>query len=493
MPHYDYDASDLHVIGLLGMAITEYDGAAQDVIALLQHSKDEVRLAAVGACAILSLTDALPLLRENADILTQQTTADEETNNDEDNYLPTEAMSPRRSTRPGKFTPSFGEDLVAQIASEQSDTDESSFISENPDIELTAVQFTRAFLGDSVPFSLMEIVTTQMGEGLIGFLGCCLPMKILQYVGEATSSSFLELGNEIVSLEFLNDLFHWGDFFLVPHFWHRLVAKDLEQVDWLDLTDRQALLASLPLMLVQFYAETNELTPPSDLPNSTEAMQQFSRQLGVENNGEYVVNRVASIVQNLVTALAEKMVAFPFVRSDKPITLQSPEQYLYSNEGVTLSWEMLQERIKEVVHLHYSILTTEQTSDSHIDETDFFSFLLLMLTGEKYILANFNYEGIDLTGTPDSDFFAELKKLGKYLLIYEAVYMWGSVMVRLLQKMYGDTELGSAYWHSWIRRLSALGSVFEDKEVEPEQNGRSQKQNPIASLFEPFDHDTEMC
>lgn len=478
------DNTEKLILSMLGITLTAYDDAAQDVIALLQHSDEEVRLIAVIACAILSLPEALPQLRENAEVLIHQVVAHNVDKDSTDFFfddvffdnVAESSQSDQVSKRLVK------EGLVHSGATQETDDYKIPFVSKDPDSELTNIRFARAVLGDSVPLLLGEELNTQIGEGLIGFLGCSAPIVSVPNPGLI---SYRFLGPMLISLP-SSDRYDLRWLFLTPRLWQQVVSLDLTPVEWLDPLDRQLLLASLPLVQMQFYADANAAKLSRNLPAQEEAMGQFLRQLGVENQKEFAVERFALVVQHLVNDLTKHMAKSPVLHSTisiTPSTLENALKELFApGEENNLSWEIIQDRLRTTTSSIYAFLTADQ-----LPKTLGHQEVYLPLLGED--IADLLVEALGktaLTGRPDVEFFAELKAFGRNTLIYESIYRWGCIMMRLLHKVNNDTVSGSTYLELWVMRLAAIGFEFQDDTDKQNESGRYQKQNPLAFMFEPF-------
>ncbi|MBK7181206.1 MAG: hypothetical protein IPH82_29170 [Chloroflexi bacterium] len=165
---------------------------------------------------------------------------------------------------------------------------------------------------------------------------CCLDTnrQLYHYLGKHLFSTHGQL--------FLpwsgNKDFDW--LFSVPHFWQRLASLDLAQLSWLNLADRNVLLASLPLVLYQFFANSDSDILLINLPQPEEAIDQFCQQLGVENQKEQVMEQLAKTVQHLLTDLVKHLSKSSVVLVDAPVTFSSLEDLFSSNEEGMLLREL---------------------------------------------------------------------------------------------------------------------------------------------------------
>lgn len=454
-----YGLNSEQAIGLTGLVLTHHPADAQDVIHLLQHDEGPVRLAAIAACAALSLSEALPFLKSKAAILSKE-----------------------------------------WMDFESGQSDKRFYEMESVYQELSAVNLTRALLGEEAPFSLFTLIPITYGTGVMGFLGCSLPTfsqakhDSVPTFGRAKhdredTKSLLDLGHEIMLFRYLEDMSFWRGFFTVPHFWHNLVAQDLAPVTWLDEYDKQSLLASIQLMEVQFYEEMPVLTPPPDLPNMNEALREFAQTLSLSEGKEALYEHVISIIERLEKALEVKLLAQTFIESDQPeLPATFQERFADDFEFQTSSWQRMQAYCKEIANAYCHALTSD--SFSFYDREDLIQLaFILVLGGDRFIQEIFqDTPEFVWTDEPDPLFFTELRDFGRYLLIFEAVHLWGVGMVQLLQKAYADDELGVDHLSRWTQQAMGLSTWvhLKNAEDEPGENGRFLKKNPLASVYEPF-------
>ena len=464
----DEEKTEKAFFSMFGIALIAYDGATQDVLSLVQHPIDEVRLTSIATCAALGLANALPKLRENTEILIQQIAANKENSAERSSNYLTDNIANFRQDEPLVIDP-FEGDFRLPTASPKDNASNTLFVSREPDSELIAIQFTRAVLGDSIPFTYGiygEMLYVRIGEGVIGF-------QALSTLSEKRSLSMRLSGSQ---------RFDW--LFSIPHFWQRLVSLDLEQISWLDSSDSQVLLASLPLIQIRVYFETDRISLVT-LPQPEEALDQFCCQLGVENRKEYVTEQIARTVYRLANDLIGHMAKSPIVNSATPTTFLVVEDLFFSsNKKSDLSWELIEEDLRKIAISVYTFLIEDMAPPLPVE---FASLANLLLFGENVVeLLLEDKEKILLTGTPDTDFFTALKEMGWNISIFQSIYEWGYTLIETLQMVYQDSELGSDYLNLWTMRLAAIDPDFQYREDRLNENGRYQKQNPLAFMFEPF-------
>ena len=431
-------------LGLMGIVLTDYKEATQDVIPLLDHEKESTRLAAIATCAALNITEALPALQAKAGHLTKEWVA-YESGQSEKRFYEIEAVYQ----------------------------------------EMAAAHFALALWEEDVTFPLMMVIPTTYGTGVIGLLGCCLPAFGQAEYQRDEAKSFLTLAQEIMHFEFLADLSLWRGFMTVPHFWHRLVAQDLAQVTWLDEQDKQALLASLTLMEVQFYEEIPTLKPPAGLPSMNEAIKQCTKLLGLSEENKALFEHIVLVLERLEQAMEARLRAYSFIKPDqaaRPASFQ--ELFFEEEEEPTATWQFIQAYAQEVANAYFHALTSDSFSFYEQPEQTQLAFLLL-LSGEEIFKELANFVSSD---EPDAAFFAELRNFGRDILIYEAIHLWGICMIQLFPKAYEDEALGIAYLARWGKQVLGLSTWLHVPRIEngSGKNGRFHKENPLGAVFAPF-------
>ena len=431
-------------LGLTGIVLTDYKDAAQDVIPLLEHEKESTRLAAIATCAALNITEALPTLQAKAERLTKAWVT-YESGQDEKLFYEIEAVYR----------------------------------------EMAAAHFALALWEEDVSFPLIMVIPTTYGTGVMGFLGCWLPAFGQTEYQRDEAKSFLNLAQEIMHFEFLANLSLWRGFMTMPHFWHRLVAQDLARVTWLDEHDRQALLASLTLMEVQFYEEMPTLKPPAGLPDMNKAIKKCSKLLGLSEENETLFEHIILVLERLEQTMEARLRAYSFIKPDQAARPASFQELLFEEEEEpTATWQFIQAYVQEVANAYFHALTSDSFSFYEQPEQTQLAFLLL-LSGEEIFKELANFVSSD---EPDAAFFAELRNFGRDILIYEAIHLWGIGMIQLFQKAYEDEGLGIAYSARWSKQVLGLSAWLQLPRIEngSGKNGRFHKENPLGAVFAPF-------
>ena len=262
-------------------------------------------------------------------------------------------------------------------------------------------------------------------------------------------------------------------------------ASFLAQVTWLDEQDKQALLASLTLMEVQFYEEIPTLKPPAGLPSMNEAIKQCTKLLGLSEENKALFEHIVLVLERLEQAMEARLRAYSFIKPDqaaRPASFQ--ELFFEEEEEPTATWQFIQAYAQEVANAYFHALTSDSFSFYEQPEQTQLAFLLL-LSGEEIFKELANFVSSD---EPDAAFFAELRNFGRDILIYEAIHLWGIGMIQLFQKAYEDEALGIAYLARWSKQVLGLSTWLHLPKIEngSGKNGRFHKENPLGAVFAPF-------
>lgn len=442
-----YEMNSQLQMGLTGIVLTGYEEATQDVIPLLDHEKESIRLAAISACAALNIKEALPLLKVKAKRLKKEWTAYES----------------------GQSQKRFYEiETVYQ--------------------EFAAVHFVLALWDEDVSFPLVMMSTTY-GTGVMGLLGCSLPLFDQTDDDQGEAKSFLYLADEIMQFRYLADFSLWRGFMTIPHFWQRLIAQDLARVAWLEERDRQVLLTSLKLMEIQFYIDMPVFTPPANLPEMNEAVEQIAMALALSEDNNTLFEHIALTVEHLEQALEKRLLTYSFIRPANAALPAIFQELFFEDDNIlNVTWQALQVYMKDVTNAYHQALTSDSFSFYVQPEQIQIAFLLI-LSGERYIQEIFkdtpDFVWVD---EPDTSFFADLYNFGDDVLMYEAIHLWGIGMIQLLQKVYKDNDLGIEHLAKWRKKVLGLSTWVHipKTEYEPSENSRFLKKNPLASVFQPF-------